>query len=289
MPMNMQQRVEALPGTPLPHGLLESSCTDIVQAGRRELMGVEWLSTLCCTAGCTTWCPEDTDPCSIPEKEFCDPQSIVVDPITVYAGVQCEPGGIGFAEASRRARDSLDLGVQRSLEQWVMRNILSPRATDVTPAAGAVSLPEALAFLEGRMAMESGAVGVLHVPAAASALLDYHSLVHHGGDVCDPSCLVTGLGNCVIPGAGYQANLGPSDPGADPPVAPEPAPDGELWLYASGPVRVRQSDVIVVPPDEDASINPNLCIQQVLAERTYLVQVDCPITAIRARLCPCGC
>jgi hypothetical protein len=296
MPPKAPNRVPSIPGVPLPYGLLNSDCIEVVPAQQRDLMGVDWLSTVCCDAGCTTWCPPDTDPCSIPEKEFCRPDTFDAEPITIYAGVECDLLGFSYEEAAARARDALRLGRSKSLEQWVWNNILTLRATDITPAAGAVSWPEALALLEGMMAMESGARGVIHAPAAASALLDFHNLVERCG-ACEGTqgSVTTGLGNCVVLAAGYQANNGPRDPGdpvADPPVPPgdlEPAPAGELWLYASGPVLVREDTPSVYPDTEGAAFDRANCATMAVAEQTFLVLVDCPVLAIRARVCPCGC
>jgi hypothetical protein len=275
-PPGMRRRVEAIPGTPLPYGLL-GGCTTIIDIGDglgdddiHQLLGVEWLGLGCCLVHDTDWCPADgSTPAA---KEFCRPQVESADPVTVYAGVECSTIGWSYAEAIEHVRAVLLLGEQRALEEAFWRHI-APAAVDLTPAAGPVNIAQGVAALEGCLAERYGGVGVLHVPAGAAALLGCCNLA-----VKEGARLRTLAGNCVVVGAGYSAiNEGPDGTPAEP---------GTAWLAITGPVLVRRGPLDIVPDRAGTSIDRRVNDRRVLAERTYVPATTCAVCMIKVVTCP---
>ncbi|MEU9576302.1 cupin [Streptomyces chilikensis] len=271
----MSTVVEALPGTPLPHGIL-SGCFDVQEipdSRLHELLGIEWLSLGCCPT--QVWHdPCATDPPGAPvEKTFCRPTVERADPIHVYAGAECSTIGWSYAEARREALLSLELGQQRAIEEGFWRDTLAPNAVDLTPAEGPVPLVQGVAALEGALAETYGGRGVLHVPAGAAALLGCCQVAHREGD-----CLETLAGNQVTISAGASAlNTGPDGLPAEP---------GSAWLAITGPVQVRLGPIGVVPDRAGASVDYRFNDLRVLVERSALVRMTCQPYMVRVTLCP---
>jgi hypothetical protein len=279
----LRARVEAIPGTPLPHGIL-GGCADIIDVTDEEihqLNGVEWMSLGCCPVRDTDWCGEEESPGeespgpigSSPQKDFCSPETEHAIPHSIYAGAVCSTMGWSYAEAVAQVRATLELGEQRAIEAAFWRDTLAPRAVDLTPPTGPVNLAVGVAALEGCLAETYGGVGVLHVPAGAAALLGCCNILSLTNGT--PATLA---GNCAIIGAGYSyENSGPGGIPADP---------GTAWLYISGPVLVRRGPVDVIPDRAGPSIDRRYNDQRVLAERTVVVGTTCSICAINVALCP---
>ncbi|WP_432100308.1 FAD-dependent oxidoreductase [Streptomyces sp. WAC 04229] len=203
----MRRRVEAIPGRPLPYGIL-GGCTDVIDVtDEHELLGVEWMALGCSPVRDTDWCPDESpgeeSPGSVPgQKEFFAPTHEVADPITVYAGVRCSTIGWSYQEAIEHVRASLELGEQQGVESAFWRYTLAPRAVDLTPDDGPVSLAQGVAALEGCLAESYGGVGTFHVPTGAAALLSCCNIAY-----ADGNRLSTLAGNCVIVGSGYSGEL----------------------------------------------------------------------------------
>lgn len=268
----LRRYVEAVPGNPLPHGIL-SGCTTVIDVtDAHELLGTEWRPLSCADAHDTTWCPPDTDP-PVPEKVFARPGTCTGEPITIYAGSECSTIGWSYSEALEHATETLRMGEQRALEEWFMREFLCSTAVDLTPGSGALSIAQGVGALESWLGTEYGGIGVLHIPAGAAALLGCCGIVYMEGG--NPRTL---LGNCLILGAGYAANLGPPDcTAADP---------GEAWLYATSPIRVRREPPVPVPDTDSAAVDIRLNDRRVLVERGFVVEVACcQAAAVRVRLC----
>lgn len=278
-PAGLRKRVEAIPGTPLPHGIL-TGCTTIEDVEDvHELMGVEWLALGCCPV--RQWhdpCDEDPSPGDESpgepiRKEFCRPQAEHAEPIVLYSGTECGAIGWSYEEAVRHAHATMSLGEQQGLEAAFMASHLSMTAVDLTPAEGPVSIAQGVAALEGCLAESYGGVGVLHVPAGAAALLGCCNILRE-----DPATgnLRTLAGNCAVVGAGYSAlNLGPGGLPAEP---------GTAWLYITGPVHIRRGPLDVIP-DRSASMNIRTNDRRVLIERVYVVATTCSVCAVQVTLC----
>jgi hypothetical protein len=273
--MVMRKYVEAIPGAPLPHGILGAPCADVRDVtDEHELLGVEWLALGCCpvlswTDPCMDESPGEESPGDAPRKEFCRPETEHATPITLYAGAECSTIGWSYAEARQHAEATLALGEQSGLEAAFWRSKLAADAVDVTPAAGPVSVAQGVAALEGCLAGSYGGVGTLHAPAGVAALLGCCDLARE-----DPGTggLRTLAGHCVVIGAGYAAeNTGPGGTPADP---------GTAWLYITGPLVIRRGPAVTIPDRPGASVNTRTNDRNVLVERTYVVGTTCTVCAV---------
>lgn len=283
MPAGLRSYVEAIPGTPLPHGILGAPCTTIddITADRiHELNGVEWLALGCCPVQdwpdpCDEESPGDESPGSPPQKEFCRPQVEYAAPITVYAGAECSTIGWSYDEARSHAEASLALGEQPALEAAFWRTKLSADADDLTPAAGPVAITQGVAALEGCLAETYGGVGTLHVPAGAAALLGCCNILSENPAT---GALHTLAGNCAVIGAGYSAmNTGPGGTEAEP---------GTAWLYITGPLVARRGPVDTIPDQPGPSVGIRTNDRRILVERTYVVGTTCTVCAIQVETHP---
>lgn len=260
----------------MPHGIL-GGCTNVIDVPpdrAHELLGTDWQDFSCADAHPWQWC-ETPPPDPAPVKEYARPQLCTAAPVSIYAGVECNPIGRSYAEAVASAREALRMGEQRALEQFLMLDVLCPMAAanDLTPAEGAVTVAQGVAALEGWLGEFYGGRGVLHVPAGAAALLGCCNLVHLDGGNAR-----TLLGNCVVMGSGYSLNVGPPDC--------TPAPAGEGWLYITGPLRVRREGVFLVPDEDAESVQISTNERKVQAERTFVVEIACcQAAAVRVTLC----
>lgn len=265
------------------YGLL-GGCIDVVTMDDlHQGNGTDTLSLSCADSNLWYQCdatPGSPTPDNPASKTFDRPQVCSYDPVTVYAGVTCSTFGMTYEEGRERALEQLRLGEQRALERFYMEHVLCGYAAghDLTPAAGALSLPAAVGVLEGWLAENYGGEGVLHVPAGAAALLSSHNLITFGTETSNPSTL---MGNCVVLGAGYQANLGPATPGP----GCTAAPSGEMWLYITPPVRIRR-DAAALADTVGQGINTSTNDRRVLAETTFVPETACcTAAAVRAKIC----
>ncbi|MFC8332735.1 cupin [Streptomyces olivaceus] len=280
MPAGMRKPVQPIPGTPLPHGIL-NACTTVQDVRDvHELMGVEWLALGCCPVRqwqdpCETEeSPGEESPGEPPQKEFCRPEIEHATPITLYSGAECSTFGWSYEEAVDHARASMELGEQQGLEAAFWSSVLTMTATDLTPSEGPVSVAQGVAALEGCLAESYGGVGTLHVPAGAAALLGCCNVLTPDPDT---GSLRTLAGNCAIVGAGYSAeNTGPGGIPAEP---------GTAWLYITGPLHIRRGPLDTIP-DRAASVNIRTNDRRVLLERTYVVGTTCTVCAVLVEVCP---
>ncbi|WP_228980135.1 cupin [Streptomyces sp. DH12] len=278
MPAGLRSSVEAIPGTPLPHGILGAPCTtvtDITEATLHELNGVQWMGLGCCPV--RDW----EDPCAtLPptppvEKGYCRPETEHADPITVYAGAECSALGWSYEEARAHAEASLLLGEQQALEAAWWRTKLAVEAVDLTPAAGPVHVAQGVAALEACMGQRYGGLGTLHVPTDVAAILGCCNVLRE-----DPAsgALRTLVGNCAVLGAGYSAvGTGPGNVPAEP---------GTAWVYMTGPVEIRRGPAMVIPDKPGPSVDYRTNDRRVLAERTFVVSTTCTVCAIQVVTTP---
>jgi hypothetical protein len=272
----LRKRVDAIPGNPSPYGIL-GGCVEIVDVPDvHELLGTEWMPLSCAAAHDWEWCPDDSTTPGPARKTFVRPGVCSAAPITIYAGSTCSTVGWSYDEAVQHARESLRMGEQRALEEWFVRDVLCPIADDLTPG-DAVPVAQGVAALEGWLAEHYGGQGLLHIPAAAAALMGCCNVVTRTRDTQCPETL---MGNGVVFGAGYALNVGPPDC--------TQAPAGEAWLYITGPIRVRREAPQIVPDTDAESFRITTNERFVLAERSFVVEVACcEAAAIRVSLCPC--
>lgn len=276
--------VPPIQGEPMPHGLL-SGCVPVVQAtDMHHLNGTDTLPTSC--TGAHPWidCPDPATGWVNPdEKVFDRPQSCSFEPVTVYAGYECSVIGVTFQESGRTALDQLRRGEQAALEAHFMSRWLTDGAhtTDLTPVGGAVHIASGLGLLETWLATQYGGQGVIHAPIGVAALASRFSVLDFPAE---EDCVRTLAGNTVVLGGGYSVNLGP----ATSPDAPEPAPDGEAWLYVTPPMRIRRDDSAIVQSGLVQAVNTSVNDMRVLAETTFVPEVACCMAAaVRIDLSPC--
>ncbi len=269
--------VDPISGDPSPYGLL-GGCVDVVPMGSvHEGSGTDTLSLSCSDANPWQSCPDPLFP-NPAAKVFDRPRTCSYEPITVYAGVTCSTFGLSFEEGQARALEQLRIGEQRALEDFYMRRVLCGYATgnDLTPVAGALSVTAGIGALENWLSTNYGGRGVLHVPAGAAAMLSRDQIVNWDSRE-------TLMGNCVVLGSGYAANVGPATLPATGCVA---APAGEMWLYITPPVRVRRDEPFLAIDSEARSINTSTNDRRALAETTFVPETACcTAAAVRVVIC----
>lgn len=274
----MRKRVEPIPGTPHPHGIL-NACTTVVDVRDvHELIGVEWMALGCCPVRqledpcLTEESPGDESPGEGPEQQFCRPEFEHAVPITLSGGTECSTLGWTHDEAVAHTRATMELGEQHGLESGFMRGRLTTNVVDATPPGGPLTVAQGVAALEGCLAESYGGTGVLHVPMGVSALLDCCNLLHE-----DPASgnLRTLAGTCAVIGGGYTA----TGPGGI------PAEPGTSWLYITGPVHIRRGPLDVLP-DQSASVNIRTNDRRIRADRTYVVGTTCTVCAVQVVVYP---
>jgi hypothetical protein len=273
--------VPQITGDPSPYGLL-GSCAGILYVDSPEelhsLNGTEVLPITGARTGLWQDCPTGTFT-NDATKTFERASYCVFDPITVYSGITCSTFGISFDEAQNLALDQLRMGESRSLEQFFQRYWLCPNATDLTPAAGALTVAQGVCALEDWLANNYGGQGVIHAPAGAGSMLASQRVVNFPDLDSNDAGIYTLMGNCVVLGAGYSQNIG--GPGCT------PAPAGEGWLYITPPVRIRRDRPHLVSEQERQTVNIRTNDRYALAESTFVVEVaNCIAAMVRVTLCP---
>lgn len=272
MPSELARRaVGPIRGTPHPYGLFSVAAEIIDVTDRHELLGVDWPSEGCGIAYATDWCPPGGE--AIPDKTFNRFEWDSAPPVGIYHAVECSTVGFTDEDARRASREGFRLGEQRALEQWFQAEILAPQSVDVTPASGPVTVAQTVGVLEGLLAETYGGLGILHVPVGVSAMLAQATQYAPEG----PGRR-SWVGNRFALGAGYQANIGPGGE----------APEGQAWMYATGPIVIRRGPEDTLAPVEGGAVDTTDNNRYVLTERISVVQVACVVLAALA-LVTCEC
>lgn len=233
--------------------------------------GVQWESFACDPA--QTYPIDQCEPGDPLEKEFTDGVLLdVSDPFVVYGNYLCRlPGRSSEAEIRQRVTQSLLLGEQRAVERAVWTGeagntpFLADPAVTVLNANNPPALADAMSMAAGIAALEECAAQnyagnpVIHGPRGAIALMSANNLLVRSGNQ-----LTTWAGT---PFAGYggSPNTGPDG---------SVAPPGTAWLYVTGPVAIRRSEIFIVPDTIAAALNRTTNEVTVLAEREYSVIFD---------------
>jgi len=236
--------------------------------------GLEWLdptdmaeSFNCVNTGAVTTFPCPTPPAT---KVF-DRASTWIDGIrfVVYTGYLCKGPGFLMSEAESNLQTVFTAQESVGVEQAVMTSILSEAgATDLTPAAGAVSPAVGLALLEGHAATKYAGVPTIHAPRSIGSLLAGTG----AGITLEGSKFYTKQGSKLASGGGYELPANASPAGAAPAV-------GELWMYATGEVVLARSDTIF-----QSGLNQTTNDQIALLERMYVAAVDCYRAGVRVKV-----
>jgi hypothetical protein len=278
----MSPSVEVAPPefTPYRYGLL-SVAQRMEGSGRWELGGVNY-TTHGCPNGTDEWvtrCPVDPPPPGPPPEKNVPTGLNQVEgkPFMLYDGAACYP------HTGRTEQELLDLAVgnliageQKRLEAKFWEQ-MRQTATIVDPPAGSVddawaNFCLAVGTLDDLLAKTYGGIGVLHAPRFLIALATLKNLTHRdGGRLLGPA------DNPWAFGAGYNLN-GPPVSGDD----DNPAGTGQAWLYITGPVVLRRSDI-----QTHATFGIRDNERRALAERNYVLTADCPALAVKVTIPEC--
>jgi hypothetical protein len=191
--------------------------------------------------------------------------------LTVYLAETCTPRGIADQAAFKaRAVAAFSAVEGAAVEQEFLsgRNIpLNPHLADgngTFPWGNtATTVANGFAVLENAIAA-SGRAGLIHAsPATVTA-----AAVDHVVDV-DPKSgvLRTMNGTVVIAGSGYAQG--------HPPLGVHPnATATQEWIYASGPVDIRRSEIFMIPENVSEAMDRAQNLVTYRAERYYVVDWD---------------
>lgn len=271
--VGLRKRVEAVPGNPSPHGLL-GGCIPVVDPDDpHELNGTDVPTAACTGTGAWQDCPADPEDGGFvnpPFKEFDRLDFISFEPVTVYKGITCSTFGMSFEEGQTYALEQLRLGEQVTLETFFMSRWLctNAAANDLTPMSGPLSVVQGVGALENWLAVNYSGTGVIHAPAGVGAMFSRDRVV----PCCTDGCPTTLMGNSVVLGAGYSANLG----GATCVVA---AP-GTAWLYITPAMRIRRDPPHLVLNAESQAVDYVRNDRYALAEATSVIEVACDAAAM---------
>lgn len=222
------------------------------------------------------------------------------DAFTLIAPFKCSTAGLTLREAWDYAEERLVRAEDRSLESvfWHGRDGLGNRirgglgsalavpdddsdateeVTDLTPAAGAVSITDGLALLEQWAGVHMACQPVIHAARGIATYLAERKLIGPEGNVMT----ALGSGTRVAIGGGYGTS-GPDN------VA---AAQGEAWMWVTGSIKVRRAPTFFTPNkgDNAAAIDKKVNDMTVFAERNYGLLRSCGAAAIRTNLRSCCC
>lgn len=213
------------------------------------------------------------------------------DTFAVYTWLDCTLAGVGEAELRRRTeaahRNNAQYVVERTFwtggtfstaqhlaEDTPITEVVGGSTVNLQTAAsvvvtGAVDVVEALGRLEQAMADCYGGVPFIHVPRGVTAHLVANNLV----DAKGPR-LVTKNGSIVVPAPGY--------PGTSPAGAAPAA--GTTWLYATGSVKMWQSELLWQARDARELLGRTLNDSVLILEQRFALAWDCCHFAIPVSL-----
>lgn len=246
--------------------------------------GFEWESD--CSVDASSTLPPCPEPVAAKAEDggllFCS-----AEPFTVMGSYKCSTGGRPTSESITIARNRLEINKERAVEQIFWTGLTPVGAVnpslqggnsscgitpvDITPVSGALSPVAAITALESNIVeCIPGGLGVIHVnygflPYMALNML----LIERDGVYYTPS------GQLIVAGAGYPGS-GPGN---------VPAPPGETWIFATGPMAVYHSDVFLTPSDVSQAVDRRLNDVTFWAEQTFSVIWECCSFTIRVQLC----
>jgi len=198
-------------------------------------------------------------------------------PVGIVYADTCTTASIPDDQSFRARASTVFAAVEgAALEHELLTGLAVPSNLHL---AGATSLPNGttvtsalngLAILEQEIA-RSGSGGLIHLsPGLATVLRSNYVISDERGE----GVLRTGNGTVVIPGAGYVDGATPEVGGVD-------ASGWEEWIYATGPIDLRRSEVFTLPETQKEALDrgsgatnnrPNTITY--LIERFYLYDFD---------------
>lgn len=261
--------VPNITGRPKPYGLFSVATVLEAGSGGHWENGVVFQSDNC-TTGDTFGgrCPDVSA-----DKDLAnETPTLYGDPFTVTDTLSCGMTSADWrTEAERRVRYRLSLSEEYQVEKTFYTGIvrltgsttrttwptLAGKQTVVVGSAATPYDPEyGLGLLEMALASSSRVAGVIHMPPVmVPALRDQFRSTQ--------GVLRTVQETPVAVGAGYTLA------GPDGVITP-----GTAWLYATGPVVIRRSEVFV-PGTERERFSHATNWYRLIAERVYVIAVDC--------------
>lgn len=153
------------------------------------------------------------------------------------------------------------VGTSPSLANQAQGAAILNSGTAVKPSVG-------FGLLEDYIGENSGRMGMLHTTPKGAALADEANLLERSTG--NGARLTTILGTPVAVGAGYVglAPAGKSAAGTD-----------QAWVFATGPVQVRRSEIIVPGDGMGQVLDRSLNDVTLYVERNYLVTWDTAVAA----------
>lgn len=246
---------------------LYSVATVIDDTNDHERNGIVYKSPPC-TADVQPW----VDACSEGDVTPKNPTDLDIDsvirgcPLHLYAALDCK---VPTLEAMfEEVQLVFDLGEQRALESTVWDNVLAvAAATPLNGVGGEFTVTGGIAALESAMAATYGGQATIHADrGVAPFAADHHQL--------------------VLVGEHYETKLGSPIAfyGGSPNTSPAGviAPAGYAWMYATSDITIRRFPVTILPETIDQFLQwGNLTnVPYVLAERTYVPSIECPLYAV---------
>lgn len=209
------------------------------------------------------------------------------DPITLYLAVKCKGNKIPFDDDAyrQRARDAFAAKESAGLAREFMRgdeltlnpNLGNSDALDILNGGAVTSPTNALALLEWAIA-QTGSAGIIHMTPEMVV-----SLGALKWDT-DTGVLRTPAGTVVVPDAGYAHQSGFA------PAGGTPAHGTQEWVFATGPVDIRRSEMFVTPDTAREALDRETNELVFRVERYYLVDWDVQLhAAVKADRCQTGC
>lgn len=218
---------------------------------------------------------------SLMPKVISGPQYGTARGFGVYNGIECNK--VGLTDAKVRAQRRLMWTEERQVELCLMSgqagnfpylagwNAGQPGGVQILDSGTDLSLVDALGWLEGELGEQLGPQGIIHASRYLAPSFAANYLVQQGDG--QGQLRSTTAGTKIVFGSGYP----PLGPDGKAPAA------GYSWIYATGPIVVRRGPVLTVEVFSGAA-TPATNTLTVIAERQYVLEVDCPLLAVKCKV-----
>lgn len=213
------------------------------------------------------------------------------DPFIVYTWLDCPLVGSNEAELRQRTKAAHDNNAptvvetvfwtggtfntsQHLAEDTAITEVVGGSSvvlqTAATTITGTYDVVEAIGVLEQAMADCYGGTPMIHVPRGATAHLTSNHLVKEAG----ARLLTEGNGSIVVAAPGYRRT------GPDGAVAAA----GHAWFYATGQVKMNQSELIFQARDVREFLKRDTNDTVLVAEQRFMLGWDCCHFAVLVKL-----
>lgn len=254
-----------------PYGLFNVAPPQALPRLEAEVGGIEYQPDTC---GIVRLWNSQCDP--VTSKIFDEGvPTILADPFAVYTSWLC--GSIGYSEDEirRRLLTRLSLKEQIGVEQRLWGGDAGQEIDGLFQDADVVDLGDAACVTAGISALEQILAdnnvvgGIIHARPGISTWLAQEHLIERPTS----RLMTTPYGTPYVFGMGYDGSA---------PQGTAPSTSlgiGNEWIFATGRVQVWRGDAFVPPVRQVLDRTTNQ--QYALAERPYLVAVECGIWAVR--------